>query len=194
VLFVAAHWDMLSPSMRFGLVLSLVALFHVAAAVAAERFPALSTALHAVGTICLGAGIFLAGQNLHLQEHWPGGFMLWALGAWIAWVFLRDWPQAALAALLSPIWFGPQGGQPSWADAKEKRPACQIDEGECGALYLMFNAAADAADICLPVPPSGAQWHLAVDTFSEPPQDLFADSEAPLLNNQRTYHLAHVLA
>ena len=79
LLFVAAHWDTLSPGERFGLVLLLVALFHVAGAFAAERFSVLSTTLHAVGTICLGAGIFLAGQIFNLQEHWPGG--LHALGA-----------------------------------------------------------------------------------------------------------------
>ncbi len=104
LLFVAAHWDALSPSLRFGLVLALVALFHVSAALAADRFPALSTTLHAVGTICLGAGIFLAGQIFNLQEHWPAGLMLWALGAWIAWALLRDWPQAVLAAVLTPMW------------------------------------------------------------------------------------------
>ena len=32
--------------------------------------------------------------------------MLWALGAWVAWAFLRDWPQAALAAVLTPAWLG----------------------------------------------------------------------------------------
>lgn len=106
LLFVAAHWDTLSPSLRFGLVLALVALFHVTGAFAAERFPALSATLHAVGTICLGAGIFLAGQIFHLQEHWPAGVMLWALGAWVAWALLRDWPHAALVALLTPMWLG----------------------------------------------------------------------------------------
>lgn len=104
LLFVAAHWDNLSPSERFGLILFLVALFHVAGALIVERFSVLATALHAVGTICLGAGIFLAGQIFHLQEHWPAGMMLWALGAWVAWALLRDWPQAALVALLTPIW------------------------------------------------------------------------------------------
>jgi uncharacterized membrane protein len=104
LLFVAAHWDTLSPAERFGLVLALVAVFHFAGALTVERFSALSTALHAVGTICLGAGIFLAGQIFHLQEHWPGGVLLWAIGAWAAWALLRDWPQAALAALLTPIW------------------------------------------------------------------------------------------
>ena len=106
LLFVAAHWDTLSPGARFGLVLLLVALFHVAGAFTAERFSVLSTTLHAVGTISLGAGIFLAGQIFNLQEHWPGGLLLWALGAWVAYVLLHDWPQAALAALLTPMWLG----------------------------------------------------------------------------------------
>ena len=103
LLFVAAHWDALSPSIRFALVLALVAIFHAGGA-ATERFSALSVTLHAVGTVSLGAGIFLTGQIFHLQEHWPAGLMLWALGAWIAWGLLRDWPQAALAALLTPAW------------------------------------------------------------------------------------------
>jgi uncharacterized membrane protein len=104
LLFVAAHRENLSPSERFGLVLAFVALFHLGAALVAERFPALSTTLHAVGTICLGAGIFLAGQIFNLQEHWPGGILLWAIGALGAWAILRDWPQAALVSLLAPLW------------------------------------------------------------------------------------------
>lgn len=104
LLFVAAHWDTLSPGTRFSLVLFLVAAFHVAGAVTVQHFPALTTTLHAVGTICLGAGIFLAGQIFNLQEHWPGGIMLWAIGAWGAFALLRDWPQAGLVALSSPAW------------------------------------------------------------------------------------------
>src|SRR6266404_1606008 len=91
LLFVSAHWDDLSPSGRFFLVLTLVAIFHVAGAIFSERFPALSTALHGVGTAALGAGIFLSAQIFNLQEHWPGGVMLWALGAWIGWGLRRDW-------------------------------------------------------------------------------------------------------
>ena len=102
LLFVAAHWDDLSPASRFALVLLMVAVFHVAGALAAEKFAALSTAMHAVGTITLGAGIFLSGQIFNLQEHWPGGVMLWAAGAWIAWALLRDWTQAALAEKCFP--------------------------------------------------------------------------------------------
>ena len=106
LLFVAAHWDTLAPGYRFALVLLLVAVFHVAGALVSERFSVLSTTFHAVGTVCLGAGIFLAGQIFNLQEHWPGGLMLWSLGAWFAWMLLRDWPQAALIATLTPAWLG----------------------------------------------------------------------------------------
>jgi len=104
LLFVAAHWDVLSPAQRFSLVLALVAVLHVGGAIASSRFNILSIALHAVGTICLGAGLFLAGQIFNLQEHWPAGVLLWALGAWVAWALLRDWPHAALAAVLTPAW------------------------------------------------------------------------------------------
>lgn len=110
LLFVAAHWGSLSPATRFGFVLGLVAVFHVWAALMSERFPALATTLHAVGTVCLGAGIFLAGQIFHLQEHWPRGVMLWALGAWIAWALLRDWVQAVFVAILMPAWLGSEWG------------------------------------------------------------------------------------
>jgi len=117
LLFVAAHWDKLSPAERFTLVLALVGLTHTAGAIVSTRFAILSTVLHAVGTICLGAGIFLAGQIFHLQEHWPSGVMLWAVGAWVAWALLCDWPQAALAAVLTPCWLAGEWSQATggWA-------------------------------------------------------------------------------
>ena len=104
LLFVSAHWDTVSPQARFALVIALVAVFHVGGALASERFPAMADTLHVIGTIALGAGVFLAGQIFHLDEHWPGGLMLWALGAAIAWALLRAWPHSALVALLAPAW------------------------------------------------------------------------------------------
>lgn len=106
LLFVSAHWDTLSPAARFSLVLVMVAIFHVAGAAVAERFPAMSSTLHAIGTVALGAGIFLAGQIFNLDEHWPGGLMLWAIGAVIAWILLKHTPQFALAAFFVPAWLG----------------------------------------------------------------------------------------
>jgi hypothetical protein len=104
LLFVAANWQELGPAARFLLVLALVAGFHVAGAAVAPGSPRLAPALHALGTVALGAGIFLAGQIFNLREAWPGGVLLWALGAWLGWLLLRDWPQGLLAALLTPLW------------------------------------------------------------------------------------------
>jgi uncharacterized membrane protein len=104
LLFVAAHWDALSPAMRFSLVIAMVAGFHVAAALTAERFPGMATTLHAIGTVTLGGGIALAGQIFNLDEHWPSGILMWAIGASVGWLVLRQAPQLVLAALLVPAW------------------------------------------------------------------------------------------
>ena len=103
-LFVAAHWAELSPASRFTLVLLMVGVFHLSGALLAERFSPLSTTLHAMGTITLGAGIYLTAQIFNLHENWATGVLLWALGAGIAYCFLREWPQAAALALLAPAW------------------------------------------------------------------------------------------
>lgn len=106
LLFVSAHWDEMSPSQRFTLVLAMVAVFHLAGGLLGTKVPAMGVALHLAGTVTLGAGIFLAGQIFNLEEHWPSGLMLWALGSVLAWLILRQWPQALLAALLIPAWLG----------------------------------------------------------------------------------------
>ena len=106
LLFVAAHWDALSPAMRFTTVLMMVGGLHVGGALSADRFPAMSVTLHAIGTIGLGAGIALSGQIFNLDEHWPGGIMMWALGAGLAAWLLRDSPQIVFFAILGPVWLG----------------------------------------------------------------------------------------
>jgi glycogen operon protein len=87
-------------------------------------------------------------------------------------------------------WFGPHGGSPNWSDPREKQFACLIHEDEQNALYLMFNAWAEAADFGLPLVLPGARWHLAVDTSREAPQDLFAVGEEPIWEDPHTYHLS----
>lgn len=104
LLFVAAHWDEIAPGTRFALVLLMVAIFPVAGALTAEKFPALSTTFHAIGTVCLGAGIALAAQIFNLEENWTNGVLLWTAGALIGWLLLKKWPQAAMLAVLVPFW------------------------------------------------------------------------------------------
>jgi uncharacterized membrane protein len=108
LLFVAAHWDEFSPGSRFAFVVLMVAAFPVAGALTSKTFPALSTTFHAIGTVCLGAGIFLAAQIFNLQANWTNGILLWAFGALIGWLLLRQWPQAALLAVLMPVWLAGQ--------------------------------------------------------------------------------------
>ena len=104
LLFVAAHWDRMSPGGRFALVLALVAILHLGGALAARSSAALSTTLHAVGTAALGAGIFLAGQIFHMAEHWPAALLLWSIGAAVGVALLRQWPQVVWLAVLAPAW------------------------------------------------------------------------------------------
>ncbi len=104
VLFVSAHWDELGPGARFSLVIAMVAVFHIAGGLARPGFRALSTALHAVGTVATGAAIALVGQIFNIQEHWPAAVLLWALAALAGWALLRDQAQQTLALLLVPAW------------------------------------------------------------------------------------------
>jgi hypothetical protein len=121
LLFVAAHWDALGPGTRFALVVGTVAAFHLSAAFVADRWPALGSTLHACGTAALGGGIFLSGQIFHLSQHWPGGLLVWALGAWCAWALLRDWPQVFFAAVLTPAWLAGE-----WTMAASFRAAAPV--------------------------------------------------------------------
>ena len=115
LLFVAAHWEDMSPALRFTLVLLMVAAFHLAGAFTAVKSPHLSVAMHTLGTASLGAGIFLTGEIFNLQEHWPTGVLLWAVGAWGTALLLRQWPQIALAAILTPAWLLSE-----WEDATKR--------------------------------------------------------------------------
>ena len=104
VLFVSAHWDQLGPGARYALVIAMVAVFHIAGGLARPNFRALSTALHAVGTVATGAAIALVGQIFNIQEHWPAAVLLWAIAALFGWMLLHDQAQQTLALLLVPAW------------------------------------------------------------------------------------------
>jgi len=104
VLFVSAHWNEMGPGARFVLVLAMVGVFHVGGGVARGNFGAMSSALHAVGTVATGAAIALVGQIFNIEEHWPAAVLLWAAAAVFGWMLLRDQAQQTLALLLVPAW------------------------------------------------------------------------------------------
>lgn len=146
LLFVAAHWDALSPGRRFALVLALVGGLHLAGA-ASERSRALGATLHACGTAALGAGVFLTGQIFHLREHWPAGLLLWALGAWAAWVLLRQWPQGALAAVLTPAWLAGE-----WLEQAGRSDAAVVGVGLVLLAFAYLGAEPDGGPLSVPPP------------------------------------------
>ena len=104
LLFVAAHWDHVSPMERLALVVGVLALLHLGAIASSERFPALMTALHGVGTVAAGAAIAMVGQIFNMQEHWPAAVLMWALCAAVGWWMLRDQFQQICLLLLAPAW------------------------------------------------------------------------------------------
>jgi uncharacterized membrane protein len=104
LLFVAAHWDTVSPLVRMLLVLAMLCFFHVLGLLVRTRFAGFATAMHAAGTLAAGAAIALVGQIFNIQEHWPAGVMLWALCAAAGWALLRDPFQQSLTLLLTPAW------------------------------------------------------------------------------------------
>jgi uncharacterized membrane protein len=103
-LFVAAHWDELSPLSRFLVVMVTLTAIHLAAILVRDRFEGLATMLHGVGTLAAGAAIVLVGQIFHIQEHWPAGVLLWTLCALAGWALLGDQVQETIALLLLPAW------------------------------------------------------------------------------------------
>ena len=152
LLFVAAHWDELSPAGRFALVLAMIAAAHAGGAFAARASPGLSATLHAVGTGALGAGIYLAGQIFNMAEHWPGALMLWSLGAAVAVVLLRQWPQVLWLAVLAPAWL--------WGEWIEAQPPRSFGTGLTPAVVGLFLLA--CAYLAASPPDSNARWRRAL--------------------------------
>ena len=110
LLFVAAHWDNVSPAVRFALVLGMLVFFHLLGLVTRTRFDGFATAMHALGTIATGAAIALTGQIFNMQEHWPAAILLWAIAAAAGWLLLGDQIQQTLALLLVPAWLASEFG------------------------------------------------------------------------------------
>jgi len=152
MLFVAAHWDDLSPAGRFALVLTMIAAAHLGGAFAARSSAGLSATLHAVGTGALGAGIYLAGQIFNMAEHWPGALMLWSFGAAAGVLLLRQWPQVLWLALLAPAWLWGE-----WVEAR--RPAMFSAHMTPAAVGLFLLA---CAYLAARSPDSDANWRRAL--------------------------------
>lgn len=107
ILLFAYNWDGIP---KFGK-LALVFLALIGAHAGGVRLLArggwqskLGEALAALGTMFYGAGIWLVAQIYNIDEHYPNGFLFWALGALaMAWA-IRSTANGLVAVVLLAIW------------------------------------------------------------------------------------------
>ena len=109
ILLFAYNWDEIPKFGKLALIFGAMIGAHVAgiALLAKPDWRAqLGHAMAALGTMLYGAGIWLVAQIYHIDEHYPNGFMFWALGALaMAWA-IRSIPVGLLAVVLVTIWGG----------------------------------------------------------------------------------------
>ncbi|HUR60291.1 MAG TPA: DUF2157 domain-containing protein [Opitutaceae bacterium] len=108
-LLLAYNWDDIPKFGKLALILGLTALAHAGGLrfrIHPDWRAQLGEALSLLGTMMFGAGIWLVAQVYHIDEHFPNGFLVWALGALaMAWA-LDSIVQGVLATILFAIWGG----------------------------------------------------------------------------------------
>jgi len=107
ILLFAYNWDEIPKFGKLALIFAAVIGAHAGGIrlLAREGWqPKLGEALTALGTMFYGAGIWLVAQIYNIDEHYPNGFLFWALGALaMAWA-IRSTANGLLAAVLLAIW------------------------------------------------------------------------------------------
>ena len=88
-------------------------------------------------------------------------------------------------------WHGLKVGQPDWSEDSKWLGLLYSTFPKTGDpdFYLMFNADASAKRFELPKPRNGFRWHLILNTYNQPPKDIFEEEKAPLLKNQAAFEL-----
>jgi uncharacterized membrane protein len=104
ILLFAYNWDDMGKVSKLTVIFSGLIGAHLAALYTRERHHVASESLFALGTMLMGAGIFLVGQIYHLDSHYPNAIFIWSLGALaLAWV-LPSLTQAFMAVALITAW------------------------------------------------------------------------------------------
>ncbi len=104
ILLFAYNWEAMGKPLKLAVIFSALLLAHGGGYLTLERNCLLSEGLFAIGSMLLGAGIFLVGQIYHLNSHYPDALLLWALGVLVlAWA-LPSRIQAWMALILVMVW------------------------------------------------------------------------------------------
>jgi hypothetical protein len=109
ILLFAYNWDAIPKFAKMALIFGGIAAAHAAGwrlRPQTDWRSHLGEALSLLGTMGFGAGIWLIAQIYHIEEHFPNGFLIWALGALVlAWA-LESIRQAILTTVLFACWGG----------------------------------------------------------------------------------------
>ena len=108
ILLLAYNWQAMPKAAKLGIVFAALAAAHGSglSIFLRKRNPAVGESLCLLGTMLFGAGIWLVAQIYHIDEHFPNGLLLWALGALgMAWA-LPSIAHGMLAAVLIAVWAG----------------------------------------------------------------------------------------
>jgi uncharacterized membrane protein len=107
ILLFAYNWDEIPKAGKLALVFLAVIASHAGGLHLLAKpgwRPKLGEAILALGTMFYGAGIWLVAQIYNIDEHYPNGFLFWALGALaMAWA-VRSTANGLLAVVLLVIW------------------------------------------------------------------------------------------
>ncbi|MFH1124849.1 MAG: DUF2157 domain-containing protein [Pseudomonadota bacterium] len=109
ILLIAYNWEEMHKAVKLGLIGLSLTSAHVLGMWfrrPESRFRTVGEALHLLGTMLFGAGIWLVAQIYHLDEHYPNAFLVWGVGALALGWTLPSVPQAILGAVILTLWNG----------------------------------------------------------------------------------------
>lgn len=106
ITFFAANWDQMAKLSKLLLLFGSLWLSYGAAAYLriAAGLPHIAEAVLLLGVILFGANIMLIAQIYHIDEHYPNGVLLWAIGGLLTAILLHSQSAMVAALLLGTLW------------------------------------------------------------------------------------------
>lgn len=87
------------------------------------------------------------------------------------------------------VWHGLRRYQPDWSPENRCLGMHLIGGHYDNDIYLIMNSHWEAHKFELPVPSGSKKWHLFIDTFQNPPDEIYEPQDAPDLTGQWEYEM-----
>jgi uncharacterized membrane protein len=110
LLVIGYNWQRIGPAVKIALVMTAVAAAFAASAFAyTRRHHTAGEVLAFAGTLLFGNGIWLIAQALHIQGHFPDGFLWFAVGSLLCAWLIGSRAIGVQAAILLGVWIAGEG-------------------------------------------------------------------------------------